>query len=383
MFQRRFALLGMTLLSLPLGLQASAGSDGSTAGMDSFSFLTQAEGVFQSQVVLAPDGTTLLVWAQRGADGIDLFAATRSGSDAFSDPVQVNREPINSYTGDEARPDVAIGQDGAVAIAWTAADMNMMLALGQDHGRSFSAPLRMNQDGGEAARTMPVVAFSSDGAVHGVWLDARGAPPRREEPANLYYARIEGDRVKEINLTADQEASVCGCCRPFIAIDARDGVDIAFRNTTAEGYRDIFLIEGNANGEFTQPRAASSPLWLIPGCPSVGPVFLDGLALWKDGSQSYWRLLSASSPSAEPEVVLEDTQGVLTLTFAPRRISGSDDLVLVGGAPQGFILKRAGEGWEVASEDVPEWASSGALIDGKLTLVGNAEGRLRVQQTHL
>ena len=278
---------------------------------------------------------------------------------------------------------MALGPDGAIAVVWTAEDMSMMAAVGKKYGQSFAAPVRLNQDGGEAARTMPVVAFSSDGAAHAIWLDARGAPPHMEEPANLYYARIEGGSVKEHNLTAEQKASVCGCCRPFIAIDDHDAIEIAFRNTTQEGYRDIFLIEGSAKGGFAGPRPASPPVWEIGGCPSVGPVVLDGLTLWKDGSKGFWRLLSASDPGTEPATILEERKDELTLTYAPRRVSGSEDLVLVGGRPGGFILKRHGSGWDVVMDDLPEWASSAALAGRQLVLVGNDKGRLRVEELSL
>ena len=383
MFLWRLALVFVVLLLIQIGVVSSGSPEADPAGVEPFSFLTGIDGVHQSQVVLAPDGTMLLVWVQKGTEGLDLFAATRAGSGKFSTPLRINREPVNSYTGDEARPDVALGPDGAVAVAWTAEDMNMMVAVGKDHGRSFSVPLRLNQDGGEAARTMPVVAFSSDGTAHAVWLDARDAPQRREEPANLYYARIEGGSVKEHNLTANQKASVCGCCRPFIAIDDRDGVEIAFRNTTEDGYRDICLIEGRAKGGFGRPRPASPPLWEIGGCPAVGPVVLDGLTLWKDGSKGFWRLLSASDPGAEPATVLEDREDELTLTYAPRRVSGSENLVLVGGRPGGFILKRHDSGWVIVSDDLPEWASSAAIAGRRLVLVGNDEGRLRVEEVRL
>ena len=176
---------------------------------------------------------------------------------------------------------------------------------------------------------------------------------------------------------------MCGCCRPFIAIDDRDGVEIAFRNTTEDGYRDIFLIEGRAKGGFGKPRPASPPLWEIGGCPAVGPVVLDGLTLWKDGSKGFWRLLSASDPGAEPATILRDREDELTLTYAPRRVSGSENLVLVGGRPGGFILKRHDSGWDVVSDDLPEWASSAAIAGRRLVLVGNDEGQLRVEEVRL
>jgi hypothetical protein len=379
----RLALGLFVLLFSQLGVASHARSEVEQTNWEPISFLSGIDGVHQSQVVVAADGTMLLVWVQDRAEELDLFVATREKSGKISTPLRINRESVNSYTGDEARPDVALGPDGAVAIAWTAADTTMMVAVGKNHGRTFAEPIRLNQDGGQAARTMPVVAFSSDGAVHAVWLDARTAPPGREEPANLYYARVDGGIVTESNLTAKQAASVCGCCRPFIAINHSNDFEIAFRNTTESGYRDIFLIKGTSNGEFGRPQPASPEIWEIGGCPSMGPVVLHGSTLWKDGSKGFWRLLSSSDPGNEPVTVLEEIKDKLTLTYAPRRVSGTGDLVLVGGRPGGFLLKRSHAGWKVVRDDLPAWTSSAALDGQRLVLVGNEDGRLRVAEMTL
>jgi hypothetical protein len=383
MVRWRLAVGFFVLLFSQIGVVSHVRSAAEQASAEPFAFLTGIDGVHQSQVVVASDGTMLLVWVQERAEELDLFVATRAKSGSFSAPLRINRAPVNSYTGDEARPDVALSPDGAVAIAWTAEDMNMMVAIGKNHGRNFSEPVRLNQDGGHAARTMPVVAFSSDGAVHAVWLDARTAPPGREEPANLFYARVEGGVVKESNLTASQKASVCGCCRPFISINHHDEFEIGFRNTTDAGYRDIFLIKGTSKGEFGSPQPTSPAIWEIGGCPSMGPVILDGLTLWKDGSKGFWRLLSSSEPGKEPVTILEEIKDELTLTYAPRQVSGTGDLVLVGGRPGGFILKRSDAGWKIVRKDLPAWASSAALDGQRLILVGNDTGRLRVAEMAL
>lgn len=378
---RRIVMLWATLLLLPVGWSAGAQVD--TAGQKRFAFLADVDGVHQAQVVVGMDETTLLVWVQESEGTLDLFVSTSKGRGAFSTPLRLNHEPVNSYTGDEARPDVAVGPGGAVAVAWTSHDMSMMVAVGKDNGRSFSDPIQLNQDESEAGRTMPVIAFSSDGAVHAVWLDARTAPPGREEPANLFYGHVKDGIAREESLTASQEASVCGCCRPFISIDRQNDIEIAFRNTTTSGYRDIYLIHGKSDGAFTAPQPASPAIWEINGCPSVGPVVLDGMTLWKDGSAGHWRLLSASSPEREPAVILQDREGEVKLTYAPRRVSGSQDLVLTGGRPSGFLLKRHGSGWGIMSDDLPQWASSAALLGERLLLVGNSEGRLKIQEMGL
>ena len=111
--------------------------------------------------------------------------------------MRINQRGLNRYTGDEARPSVALGPDGAVAVAWTARNNDIMLAIGRQNGEVFDPPVKLNQDDGKAYRTMPSTAFSSDGAVHTVWLDPREAPPGREEPSDLYYAQVENGVVQK------------------------------------------------------------------------------------------------------------------------------------------------------------------------------------------
>ena len=50
------------LLIIHIGVVASGKPEAAKASLEPFSFLTGIEGVFQSQVVLAADGTMLLVW---------------------------------------------------------------------------------------------------------------------------------------------------------------------------------------------------------------------------------------------------------------------------------------------------------------------------------
>jgi len=86
---------------------------------DPFHFLESQTGVHQSQLVVQPDGSLMLVWVQRHADGLDLLVARQQVDGQFTDPVQVNRQAVNGYTGDETRPGVAVGPEGVVAIVWT------------------------------------------------------------------------------------------------------------------------------------------------------------------------------------------------------------------------------------------------------------------------
>ena len=328
--------------------------------------------VYHIELAAVPDGGLVLVWTQYSDGGVDLFAA-RSMGDTFSPPVRVNRAPgsLNTIPIDEMRPSVAVGPGGRVAIAWTDADFDVHAAISTDGGRSFGAPLRLNQDTGDALQEFPDLAFDAGGVLHAVWNDPRIAEGF-EEPADLYYARIENGRVAERNLTANQEASVCGCCLPHIRTEANLGLTITFRNTTDDGYRDPFRITAGPDGRFSEPRRVSPPIWEIDACPIAGPIGIGDMTLWLDGSTGVRRLLSAWDPSRMPDVVLTDG-AMWSLRYPPRLISASDSdtpLLLVPGRPASYVLGVRGHSWRVVEHDLPGWATSAAIRDGRLLIVG-------------
>jgi hypothetical protein len=232
--------------------------------------------------------------------------------------------------------------------------------------------LQLNQDEGSALQEFPDVAFGPDGVLHAVWLDPRIAEEGFEEPADIYYARVVNGRVTERNLTASQDSSVCGCCLPDINVSSDGSLVVTFRNTTDSGYRDPFRVVGTADGEFGPPEPVSPPIWQIELCPVAGPIAIDDETLWFDGSTGRRRLLSSRSANRQPVVVLEDSDEWL-LDYPPRRVSGVENrtpTLLVPAAPSAYLLSRRGSGWRVVADDLPGWATSAAIHDGKLILVG-------------
>lgn len=339
-----------------------------------FDFLTSAKGVYQSQLVIQSDDSLLLVWVQKGPYDLDLYVARQQQDGQFARPVRVNQRGLNRYTGDEARPDVAVGPEGAVAIVWTAKNNDIMLAVSSNYGEVFNTPQKLNQDKGEAERTMPSVAVSPDGSVHAVWLDPREAPKGMEEPSDLYYASLDNDVLKELNLTANQELTVCGCCRPYIAIDDSSNFDIVFRNASAGGYRDISRIVGT-NESLGEPQPTSPPIWKLNACPSAGPIVSGGGTLWKDASIGEWRMLWSNDANAEPTELFTDRDN-LELTNSPRTVSGREEWVLVGAKPFSMITTRKNGSWQIVRDDLPRWASSAVVINDQLILIGNEKGQL-------
>ena len=80
-------------------------------------------------------------------------------------------------------------------------------------GKSFDAPILVNEVKEMAAEALHSMAVAPDGTVHVVWLDAR------EGKGNcLFYARHAGGKfTKNVRLTN----AVCPCCAPGMAIDGR------------------------------------------------------------------------------------------------------------------------------------------------------------------
>jgi len=367
------------LFSLSL-LTASCGGSPDLESPETLQFPEIETGMEQAQILTAPDGGLHLVWTTRGNDGIDLFMSSSEGR-SFSGPVRVNDVPgsINPITIDEMRPSVAIGAGGDVAVAWTDDAFDIQVAQSGDGGQTFGESIQLNQDEGEALQEFPAIAFDASGILHGVWLDPRIAEEGLEEPADLYYARIEDSAITEMNLTAFQDSTVCGCCLPHLRVEPEGAMTITFRNTTDDGYRDPFRIVGNVDGRFGAPERVSPPIWQIELCPIAGPIGVEDMTLWLDGSLDYRRLLSSFDPDTPPDVVLEDSPDWLLLA-PPRLVSGLSEgrqVVLVPGDPTSFLMTVNEHSWSVLEDDMPYWAASATIHDGQLLTVGVVDGTLQ------
>jgi hypothetical protein len=180
--------------------------------------------------------------------------------------------------------------------------------------------------------------------------------------------------VTETNLTAQQESTVCGCCRPYIAVDEQGVFDIAFRNADSNGYRDISRISGSS-GSLGEPQPTSPPIWKLNACPSAGPIVSHGGTLWKDASTGDWRMLWSTDSKLAPTELFKG-QEALELTRSPRIVSGQENWVLVGANAHSMIAALVDDSWTIVYDKLPAWVSSATVKDDKLILIGNKRGLL-------
>jgi len=108
-------------------------------------------------------------------------------------------------------PDVAIGTRGEVYVLWLdkspqvaaaaaavpdphgrhVSTMNLYLAKSSDHGRTFAAPVRVNDQAGEVwgfATSRPRIAISAAGTVHVLW-PANAVGPIGKPVLEMHYSR--------------------------------------------------------------------------------------------------------------------------------------------------------------------------------------------------
>ncbi len=366
-------------------LEASASAEKSGSQLPVGLEFINTRRVFEPQMTYLRDGTLVLTWRESGETGSNLYSSVRTPDGAFGSPVRVNdaTDTVESIALDGMRAAIAVTSDNTIALAWSDNRAQIRAAASTNGGISFEPSIRLDQAEEPAYRGFPSISFDQSGDLHATWIDSRFAEDFAEEPADLYYAKVSNGAVQEKNLTVNQQTSICGCCRTFI--NAEEGsLKIAFRNTTAEGFRDPYAITTNKDLEFSAPQAVTSPLWKLAGCPMAGPIFAGNEVLWHDGSTGK-KLTMVSSPGRDQadRVFDDEERGNWTGRQPPRAVStkdGSGSVLLLPGQPASRLISRGESEWHAVADDLPPWSRSGAYENGQLLLVGATGGEFRFEQ---
>ncbi len=364
------------------GNSAAESADSLAAHLPSGLEMLKSKQVFEPQVTFLEDSTLILTWRERGEAGSNIYSSVRAPDGSFGSPVRVNYEAdtVESYAHDGMRAAIAVGSDRTIAVAWSDSRAQIRAAISTDGGASFGPSIRLDQSVKPAYRAYPAISFDSSGDLHAIWIDSRFAAGGAEEPADLYYARVSAGNVTEKNLTAEQEPSICGCCRPFIRAED-ELLTMTFRNTTADNYRDPATISGTVDGVFSDPQAVSDPLWELLGCPMAGPILAGDEVLWHDGSTGKKLTMIASVSEHQARPVFDDEERGGWIGRRPPRavttIDGKNSVLLLPGQPASRLIARSGTEWGTVADDLPPWATSGAHDNGQMYLVGAPGGEFR------
>jgi hypothetical protein len=237
-----------------------------------------------SQPQLAGDGRQA-VYAAFGSGDVVQVARSRDGGATFAAPVSLPAAGKMAL-GMRRGPRIAVTRD-AFLVATIAgatgggADGDLRLYRSIDGGRTFAAPIVINDVPGAAREGMHALAANDAGLVVAAWLDLR-------EKGTRIYAAISRDHgatwAPDTLVYASPDGAVCECCHPSVAV-ARDGrIAVLFRNHTG-GLRDMYVVQSRDGAAFAPAVKQGQGSWTLAACPMDG----GGLAIRSGDVATVWR----------------------------------------------------------------------------------------------
>jgi hypothetical protein len=171
-------------------------------------------------------------------------------------------------------PSMAALEDGTLAAHWLEKSggetyaYDVRLALSDDGGLSWSAPLRANRDGTKTEHGFVSLVPTVEGNFEVFWLDGRNTAQTPRGPMTLRFATVQANG--ELNFEAQVDESVCDCC-PTDALRTNDGATlVAYRDRSPSEIRDISVAR-HSESTWSTPRTVFDDNWKIAGCPVNGP----------------------------------------------------------------------------------------------------------------
>ncbi len=245
---------------------------------------TDRNAMWQKSLARAPLAATVAfdargrLWLATVQDGHVWLRYSSDLGKTFSLPAHVNAEPERIAADGENRPKLGFGKHGEVYVSWTQSlevpfAGHVRFAHSRDGGKTFSAPITVNDDRAPISHRFDSLIVDGAGRVHLVWLDKRAKDAAGGAYAGiaLYHAMsTDGARFGPNSKLADH---TCECCRIAVALDT-DGVPAAlWRHVFDKNTRDHALLR--LDGASALMRASHDD-WRVDGCPHHGPALSIG-----------------------------------------------------------------------------------------------------------
>ena len=231
----------------------------------------------QPQVAVGPSGKVHLVF---GGGHAVYCTASQDGGKSYGEPVKVGEVGVLAL-GMRRGPRVAATDKAVVVTAvggktGRGRDEDLLAWRSRDGGKTWRGPVRVNGVRASAREGLHHLSAAPDGTLYCVWLDLR------QNKTQVYGARSTDGGASwrdETLIYRSPDGSVCECCQPQVAHDARGGLHVMWRNHLS-GDRDMYLAHSTDNGRtFSQASKLGRGTWPLGQCPMDG----GGLAGDPDG----------------------------------------------------------------------------------------------------
>lgn len=327
----------------------------------------EATDVPNKQPQLAADGQRVIL--TYGVGNTIQVARSDDGGKSFSAPIVVSSQGKLSL-GMHRGPRVAITAQAIVVSAVVGekgrgADGDLVAWRSTDGGKSWSAPIKVNDVSGAAREGLHSMA-AGDNTLFATWLDLR------EKGTRLYGSvSHDGGATWSNNMLVYQSPSgtICQCCHPTATVSADGKISVMFRNER-DGARDLYVVTSADQGRtFGAAEKLGRGTWMINACPMDG----GGLLTTKTGKVvSVWRREKTvySSGVGTDEVVVgpgkdpalaEGQKGIVFAWTSPTglqaKIPGANEPLLLDPAGSSVQLLRTADGKILAA-----WESKGAIV---------------------
>jgi hypothetical protein len=272
-----------------------------------------------------------------------LFAVSNDHGRSFARPLNLSRSREGDGKGRIDRDmwhngslDIAVAPGGLVFAAWTEYDGRLWLARSSDAGRHFSGRLLVAGNPPTPPARAPALAVGNDGAVVLAWATG-------DDQAGDIHIALSSDRGASFGIPRAVAVTPGYSDAPKLAFDARGVMHLVHAESRGGplGPSSIRHLRSTDGGRsFGPAREISSPL--PPGYegaafPALG---IDG----RGRVVVIWELMRASGPGAVPPTpyglgVTVSADG--TRFSAPQLIPGSiDSAGGVNGSTQGLLMNK-------------------------------------------
>lgn len=269
------------------------------------------------------------------------FAQSSDAGRSFSPPTKVSAVPAMAL-GRHRGPRIAIsGKTLIVTAIYGQAVSSDAHAHGlpeqgdlvawrsEDQGRTWSAPLVINDVPGSAREGLHAMAAGQHGEVVLAWLDLRAKGTRLY---GAYSTNAGTSWSKNVLLYQSDENTICQCCHPSLISVGPNRFAVMFRNAL-EGSRDLYRLTWSIADGPGPVEKVSAGTWKLEACPMDG----GGLAVQGKAILTAWRREDAvylTNGAKEEQVVGKGKNVSLATTKRGAYVAWTQ--------PDGIRVKRPG-----------------------------------------
>ena len=249
------------------------------------------------------EGNVYVLYVEHGANKTaDVYLQKYSGeAKPIGEKVRINPEAgqATAWRGDP--PTIKIGKDGTIYVGWTArvevaegSANDLYLSISKDGGKSFVAPIKVNDDQAPGVHGMHALEVDQTGRIFFAWLDERylkgGNQPESKpmpmsqsennsgemkhqhaEPNREVYFAASFDGGKSFSANKRIAENVCPCCKISMATAPDERLYVSWRQVLEGDFRHIAVSSSTDGGNTFSPLTiVSNDQWQISACPVSG-----------------------------------------------------------------------------------------------------------------